>query len=149
LNNERVQVKVHSDATHKVVNDMLELDDIAMKDSVTIYARDDENASLEGVLYCDMMTADILVSSDSSLSHVSAMLRTREQGGVIHPDVTNRSRMVSLGWNMLRKIKTGDLWTLEACSEVPDNGYPNGSCAKWNALEMSFWSKLVQKKKTK
>jgi hypothetical protein len=113
LNDEQVQVNVHSDATHKVVNDMLELDDIPMKDSVTIYARDDKNASLEGVLY-DMMTADILVSSDSSLSHVPAILRTREQGGVIHPDVTNRSRMVSLGWNMLRKIKTGDLWILEA-----------------------------------
>jgi hypothetical protein len=140
-NGERVQINVHSDATHKDVNDMLELHNATMKDSVTVYAKDDKNATLEGALY-DMVRADILVSSESSLSHVSAMFRTREQGGVIHPDNIVRSKMVSLGWNMLRKVQTGDLWTLEACSKVPERG---GLCAEWNALEKSFWSNLVQK----
>jgi hypothetical protein len=148
LNGERVQVNVHSDATHKVVNDLLDLDDTPMKDSVTIYAKDDENASLEGLLY-DMVTADILVSSDSALSRVSAMLRTREQGSVIHPAGTIFPRVILLGWNLLRKTKTGDLWTLEACSEVSEVLESGKACAKWDAVEKSFWSNLVQKRMTK
>jgi hypothetical protein len=44
---------------HKVINNMLELNNTPMQESVAIYGRDNKNVSLKGALY-NMVMADIL-----------------------------------------------------------------------------------------
>jgi hypothetical protein len=135
-----LQIIIHSDGVRETLRDMLGIinDSSEMNDSVTIYGRGDENATVESALY-DMVTADILVSADSSLSHIAGMLRTREHGPVIHPETGYRARMGALlGWNMVRRSNDGHL---EVCTAVPQKGA--SVCGKWEPTEKDFWSNLV------
>jgi hypothetical protein len=139
-----LQIIIHSDGVRDTLLDMLGMNDDSseMSDSVTIYGRGDENATLESALY-DMVTADILVSADSSLSHIAGMLRTREHGPVTHPETRERARMGALlGWNMIRTSHDGHL---EVCTAVPQEGA--SVCGKWEPTEKDFWSNLVRRER--
>jgi len=54
--------------------------------------RDDAEATIERAMY-DMVTADILVASDSSLSHVAALLRERGLARRVVGIGRNRNRL--------------------------------------------------------
>jgi len=87
----------------------------------------------------DMVTADILVASDSSLSHVPALLRSSSSHchqPVVHPDSDDRSRMVHLGWFMVARDAR------RVCVEPP-SGRRSGGCRKWVKSASEFWSRLV------
>jgi hypothetical protein len=71
-------VTEHSGATYDFVKDELKLEDTP-NDIVTIHGRDDVIMSLERAIY-DVVTVA------STLSHVAALLRPRDQGPVIHPE---------------------------------------------------------------
>lgn len=144
-----VQVIVHSDAPRETIENMLRpvlgtFNAITTLSAanLTIHGQNDDGASLERVLH-DLLTADIMVAAESSLSNVAALLRPKSSV-VIHPESIERSGMAALGWYMMR-IKPPK-WI---CRSMPlqvcvTSTIKNGkSCAQWKNADEGFWLDLL------
>jgi len=134
-----LELTIHSDASHKTIQQSLFLDSFHFL-HLSIFGVDDAEGTIERVV-SDMVTADILVTSDSSLSHAAALLR---HGVVLHPDTDDRSRMVHLGWHMLRlRLQFIPLGRqLQQCVDPPPANVYAG-CRQWAATDKAFWDQLV------
>ena len=129
-----VNIVIHADAGSWKVQWMLRsLDTSQMK----IYGRNSKGATLEQALH-DMITAEVFVAAESSLSNVAALLRGRNKGAIIHPEDTSRSGMVMLGWNMIRNTKEDKL---EVCLKATTKS--ESRCEEWVKADESFWSNLL------
>jgi len=132
-----VHVMIHSDASQSFIQENIQMEEndkqAAAPIQISIYGRDHPDATIERAVY-DMVTSDILVASDSSLSHTAALLRHRHQP-VVHPKSNDRSRMGLLGWKMLDKH-------LQLCS-APPPAAEGRECAAWTATNESFWASMV------
>jgi hypothetical protein len=145
------QLAIHSDGTRDTVLDMLKfseetviymedyddatrvITDDKAKTIVSLYCRNEERATLMTTVY-DMLTADIFITSDSSLSHAGSLLRNVTlDGPTIHPPNTGgefREQLGTiLGWYFLKKSETDTTMMLWSNHE-------------WNAVVSSFWSNL-------
>ena len=146
------QLAIHSDGMRETVLDMLQfsnetvvfMEDISLAGSgddktkaiVSLYCHDEEHANLMTTVY-DVLTADIFITSDSSLSHAGSLLRNVTlHGPTIHPpsslgDEFREQMGTILGWYFLEKAENGTemlLW----------------STSGWNSVDSSFWSNLFE-----
>mmetsp|Transcript_9006 Transcript_9006/g.24962 ORF Transcript_9006/g.24962 Transcript_9006/m.24962 type:complete len:457 (+) Transcript_9006:91-1461(+) len=134
---------------HLVLHSDGKLEEIqALMDSLTFYSsryfefevfgKNSKNASTVQAIV-DMISADIMVASDSSLSHTAALLR-EEQYTVLHPNGT-RPRMVKLGWSML-KIENGILYK---CIQAPPTNVRTNDCLVWEVTGSDFWNSIMKR----
>ena len=120
-------------------------DDTISQTLVSLYCRGEKHATVAAAIY-DMITADIFISSDSSLSRFVSYLRLPNQDGPsLHPEpVDGRERMGTImGWSFLRNSENDS--RMQLCSNdkatVPKNQDP-ARCPHWRTADPSFWSSL-------
>jgi hypothetical protein len=133
-----LRVTIHSDGSHAEVIKLIGENDSG-KDGIQIFGKGDDGATIQQVLY-EMVTADVLVSADSSFSHVAALLRGK-QSPVIHPETDDRVHIVTLGWHMVRAATRTSQSHLEVCRALPTRH--ERTCSKWEAADATFWRNIM------
>ena len=146
----KLHVMIHSDAESEFIKQELNLVDSDIW-HIDILGRNNANATIERFLY-DMLTCQILIASDSSLSMAVALLRrvhNNDRNGVtvLHPELTDRPRMLRLGWEMIRpdseQLQHPYLPSPWQRCTVPPPSDVHAGCQKWETVDESFWNNLV------
>lgn len=141
INNVKLTISIFSDGKISEVKKLLQVDHTNQHLPLNIYGQD-ATKSLEQSLQ-EMVTSDIFISSDSSLSHSVCFLKT-PNSIIIHPESLVRSRMVLFGWKVLRMPKDTN-GTMELC--VEPNQFSDNKDGKWKSTDRNFWSSVVALKK--
>ena len=156
----KIRITIHSDGTEEEVRAYLKLPSSPtttamtkhtsttgiLNNLTTIKGSDYPNkVTIQQALY-EMISSNILIASQSSLSRIAGFYNTNH-GIIIHPPEKERNAIIEFPkWYMLRlqteneQVSEMDTATLQVCNK---RGGLYGICKQWGNVTTQFWNRLL------